>query len=276
MDDKLIRQLGELASACRQREVKPIICGGLGVYLSFCKKEGQIRQMIRATQDIDLMFCRQDLLQEAKRKAMAEMITGQLQYVVQEDKKHFGFRKEPNQNLDILVPLIKELPQTNYRLKIVESALHGHITQEAEFVDEDLRTILLSDISREYPNGDQVELYIPCLTNLMIMKLYAFYDRIDGTRKKSDRAMAHALDVYIIIMLTDIEDLKAGQKFLSRHRGSDIIGKTKLIIENSFSRYENAGWQTVLGSSNFYPTQSIAQRNEMLKQASTRLLRWFE
>jgi hypothetical protein len=49
MDDKLIRQLGELASACRQREVKPIICGGLGVYLSFCKKEGEIRQMIRAT-----------------------------------------------------------------------------------------------------------------------------------------------------------------------------------------------------------------------------------
>jgi hypothetical protein len=227
-------------------------------------------------QNIDLMFCRQDLLQEAKRKAMAEMITGQLQYVVQEDKKHFGFRKDPEQELDILVPPMKELPQTNYRLKIVESALHGHITQEAEFVDEDLRTILLSDISREYPNGDNVRLYIPCLTNLMIMKLYAFYDRIEGTRKKSDRAAAHALDVYIIIMLTDIDDLKDGQKFLSRHKDSDIIGKTKRIIDSCFSQYENAGWQTVLGSSNFYPADSIAQRNEKLKQASARLLRWFE
>jgi hypothetical protein len=101
--NSLIKQLGELAKACQRKDVKPIICGGLGVYLSFCRKEGEIRQMIRATQDIDLMFCGQDLLEEAKRKAMAEIITGELEYAVQEDKKHHGFRKDPDQELDILV-----------------------------------------------------------------------------------------------------------------------------------------------------------------------------
>jgi hypothetical protein len=110
----------------------------------------------------------------------------------------------------------------------------------------------------------------------MIMKLYAFEDRIKGARQDLDRAIAHAFDVYIIIMLTDINDLREGQKFLARHKDSEIILETKRIIENNFSQYGKVGWQTVLRSSIFYPTQSIAERNEMLRQASARLLRWFE
>jgi hypothetical protein len=39
MDNILIKQLAELAKACQRKDVKPIICGGLGVYLSFCNKE---------------------------------------------------------------------------------------------------------------------------------------------------------------------------------------------------------------------------------------------
>lgn len=275
MDNTLIKQLAELAIACQHHAVKPIICGGLGVYLSFCRKEGEIRQMIRATQDIDLMFCRQDLLEEAKRKAMAEIITEKLDYVVQEDKKYHGFRKDPGQELDILVPPIKELPQKNYRLRIVESTLHGHITSEAEFIDEDLIEIALSDIAKDCPEGGKVKLYVPCPTNFMIMKLYAFKDRIEGARQNLDRAIAHAFDVYIIIMLTDINDFKEGQKFVSRHKQSDILHKTKHIVEHYFSKYTDLGWQTVLGSSIFYPSQSIAERNDKLQQASARLLRWF-
>lgn len=276
MYNTLIRQLGELANACQQKGIKPIICGGLGVYLSFCRKEDEIRQMVRATQDIDLMFCRQDLLDEAKRKAMGEIITEELKYVVQDEKKHHGFRKDPDQELDILVPPMQDLPKRNYRLSIVKSVLHGYITEEAEFVDEDLRTILLSDISMEFSDDADIKLYVPCLTNLMIMKLYAFNDRIEGDRKDLERAMAHAFDMYLIIMLTDKNDLKEGQEFLYRHKDSDIIQKTKRIVENKFSQYEKVGWQTVLESSIFYPTMSIADREHKLQQASTRLIRWFD
>lgn len=93
MDKIIPAQLAELAQACQRKNIRPIICGGLGVYLSFCKKDGEIQQMIRATQDIDLMFSRQDLLEEAKRTAMAEIITEELEYLVHEEKKHHGFRK---------------------------------------------------------------------------------------------------------------------------------------------------------------------------------------
>ncbi len=276
MDDILIKQLMELAIACQRKDVKPIICGGLGVYLSFSNKDDEINQMIRATQDIDLMLSKQDLLEEAKRKAIAEIITDELSYIVQSEKKYHGFTKGDNQELDILVPPVEGLPTRNYRLNIVKSTLHGHIAVEAEFIDEDLQVISLSDISADITGHDKVEIYVPSPTNLMIMKLFAYNDRCQGKRQSSDRATAHAWDVYITIMLTDINDLKEGQAFLKRHADSEIIIKAKKIIGNSFSQYEKAGWQTVLSSPNFYPTMNIAEREDKLKQAAARITRWFD
>lgn len=275
MENRIIKQLAELAEACQRKNIKPIICGGLGVYLSFCRKEDEIQQMLRATQDIDLMFSKHDLLEEAKRQAMAEMITEELEYVVQEGKKHFGFRKEPDQELDVLAPPMEDLKRNNYRLSIVKSTLHAHITEEAEFIDEDLRGISLSETFEDISSEDNVIVYVPCPTNLMIMKLYAFSDRIEGEREGLDRAMAHAFDVYINIMLTNREDFKEGQEFLSRHIDSDIILKTKSIIEHSFSHYEKVGWQTILNSPNFHSTLNISQKQQKLQDASARLLRWF-
>ncbi|MHC4926947.1 MAG: hypothetical protein ACYTER_06390, partial [Planctomycetota bacterium] len=145
--DNLIKQLAELATACQRKDVKPIVCGGLGIYLSFCNKDNKVNQMLRATQDIDLMLSKADLLEEAKRNAIAEIITDELKYTVQPTKKIHGFQKEANQELDILVPPVEGLPTSGHRLKIVKSTLHGYITKEAEFIEEDLRTIRLADIS---------------------------------------------------------------------------------------------------------------------------------
>ncbi|MCF7956980.1 MAG: nucleotidyl transferase AbiEii/AbiGii toxin family protein [Phycisphaerae bacterium] len=276
MDNTIFNQLSELAQACRRIDVKPIICGGLGIYLSFCKKDNEIQQMIRATQDIDLMLSKQDLLEESKRKAIDEIITHELEYIVQPEKKYHGFKKGLTQELDILVPPIEELPRNNYRLKIVKSSLHGHITAEAEFIDEDLRTVRLSDILEDCLENKEAVLYVPSPTNLMTMKLFAFNDRNQGDRKTPDRAMAHAWDMYITVMLTDINDLKEGQVFLSRHGDSRIIQKTKSIIGNYFSQYEKAGWQTVLSSSNFYPALRLVEKEEKLKQSAARLIRWFD
>jgi len=276
MDNILIKQLAELAKACQQIDVKPIICGGLGVYLSFCNKENEINQMIRATQDIDLMLSKKDLLEEAKRKAIAEMITDKLNYVVQPEKKHHGFKKVNSQELDILVPPIEGLPLRGHRINIVKSILHGYVTEEAEFIDEDLRKIQLSDISEDCQENYGIKVYVPSATNLMIMKLFAFNERSKGKRKTPDRAMAHAWDVYIIIMLTDMSNLKTGQAFLSRHADSEIIQKARTIVKNSFSEYEKNGWQTILSSPNFYPTLRLADKEENLKKAASRIRRWFD
>ncbi len=87
--------------------------------------------------------------------------------------------------------------------------------------------------------------------------------------------MAHAFDIYITIMLTDMNDFKESQVFLLRHVDSKIIQKSTKIVENSFSCHEKVGWQLVLESQNFYPELKMSDKEEKLDQAAARLKRWF-
>ncbi|MCE5186527.1 MAG: nucleotidyl transferase AbiEii/AbiGii toxin family protein [Planctomycetaceae bacterium] len=272
--DILVAQLRELAIACRQKNIRPIICGGCGVYLHLAGKTTEAQPIVRATTDIDVMFSRQDLLDELKRQAMAEIILKELKYAVQAEKKHHGFKKETGQELDILVPCVETLPRNNYRLTIVNSVLHGYITPEAEFIEEDLQTISLPAIGQGI-SDEAINVYVPCAANFMIMKLYAFRDRSEGPRRDPAQAIDHAFDVYALIMQTDRDDFREGQLFLSRHNDSDIIRQAKRIVEDSFSDAEKIGWEAVLGSSSFYREMSVRRRLEKLRQASARLTQWF-
>jgi len=275
MDNELLMQLSELAIACNERDISPIICGGLGIYLSFCKKESEVAQMIRATQDIDLMLSSRDLIKEVKRIAIAKIITEDLEYIVRDSMRYHGFAKEPNRQLDVLAPPVEGLRIDNYRVKIVESVLHGHKTDEAVFIDEDLRAVPLSEVLPGADKSADATVFVPSPTNIMIMKLCAFADRSGGPRQTDDKAQAHAWDIYVSIMLTDRNDFKEGQDFLRRHSESDIIIRTREIVRDSFSEVEQKGWQAVLESSNFYPNLDRQEKEYKLAQARSRLTRWF-
>lgn len=275
MDNQLLTQLSELAVACNERDISPIICGGLGIYLSFCKKKSEVAQMIRATQDIDLMLSPRDLIEEAKRKAIAKIITEELKYVVRDDMRHHGFAKESNRQLDVLAPPVEGLKIDNYRVKIVESVLHGRKTDEAVFIDEGLRSVRLSEVLPGADKSAEATVFVPSPTNMMIMKLCAFADRSGGARQTDDKAQAHAWDIYVVIMLTDRNDFKEGQDFLRRHSESDIVVRTQEIVRDSFSEVEQKGWQAVLESSNFYPNLDRQEKEDKLVQARSRLTRWF-
>jgi hypothetical protein len=56
MDDTIFGQLAELARPLNRIGIKPLICGGLGVFLSLYKRQNEARKMLRATRDIDLML----------------------------------------------------------------------------------------------------------------------------------------------------------------------------------------------------------------------------
>ena len=275
MDSRLIEQLAELAVSFNRIGLKPVICGGLGIYLCFHKAEGQAREMIRATNDIDLMLTKTQVLEQARRRAIAATITDGLGYIVREGCEYYQFTKEPDQELDILSPPVEGLEVDNFRVKIVKSKLHGHITPEACFIEEGLRTVSL----REFlPNGEQrhgLEVQVPSPTNSMILKLFAFNDRDEGQRQDSERAQAHAWDIYIEIMLANRDDYLEGQKFLSEHEDSEIIQTAKAIVRNKFSAVEHSGWRRVLEASDFYPALDRQQKESRLDEARRRLIRWF-
>lgn len=102
--------------------------------------------MIRATTDIDLMLTKTQVLEQAQRRAIADTITDGLGYIVREGYEYYQFTKDPDQDLDILSPHVEGLEIDNFRVKIVKSKLHGHVTPEACFIEEGLRTICLREL----------------------------------------------------------------------------------------------------------------------------------
>jgi len=276
MDKRLIEQLADLAESFNRIGLKPVICGGLGIYLCFHKAKGQARQMIRATTDIDLMLTNTQVREEAERRAIAETITDGLGYVVREGCEYYQFIKEPNQDLDILSPPVEELEVENFRVKIVKSKLHGHITPEACFIEEGLKTICLRELMPDSGESSSLEVQVPSPTNLLLLKLFAFNDRDEGQKQNQERAQAHAWDVYVTIMLTDIDDYLEGQQFLSRHEDSDIIRTARSIVGSKFNDVEKTGWRRVLESSDFYPDLNRREKESKLVVAMNRLLRWFD
>jgi hypothetical protein len=269
MDEKLLNQLAELAKPFNKIGIKPVICGGLGVYLHFRDSDGAAHSIIRATNDIDLMITKQMVLENSREKAIAEIITRELEYVVRAGDEHFRFMKAPNQQLDILSPPLEGFRIDGYRVNLVKSKLHGHLTNEARFIDEDLRTIvLLTD-----KTDDNIEVQVPSPTNLLILKLCAFDDR--DKKGEVERAQAHAFDVYITVTLANIADYREGQRFLARHGDWNEIQRVTWIIKHKFSSVDQPGWHRVLETSYFYPNMSVKQKRDELEKAKNRLVRWF-
>jgi len=247
MDDTILVQLAELAKPFNKIGIKPVICGGLGIYLCFRNSQGAARSMIRATNDIDLMITKEMVLEHSRRNAIAEIITQELEYVVREDSRHFRFEKPPNQQLDILAQPMNEFEMRENRVKFVKSKLHGHLTEEARFIDEDLRTIILPTDKTD----DNIEVQLPSPANLLILKLCAFEDR--DNNNEQERSQAHAYDIYITAMLANLEDYREGQRFLARHKDWNIIQRVASIVNDKFHSVDQPGWQRVLEASNFYP-----------------------
>ncbi|MHC4073974.1 MAG: hypothetical protein ACYTGS_18405 [Planctomycetota bacterium] len=276
MDRRIIEQLAELAESFNRIGLKPVICGGLGIYLCFHKAEGQVRQMIRATTDIDLMLTKIQIFEQARRLAIADTITDGLGYIVREGCEYYQFTKEPDRDLDILSPPVEGLEVDNFRVKIVKSKLHGRITAEARFIEEDIRTVSLREFLSDDEREHGLEVQVPSPTNLLILKPFAFNDRYEGQRQDSERSQAHVWDIYITIVSANRADYLEGQQFLKKHEDSDIIQTARSIVGSKFSAVEQAGWRRVLESSDFYPDLNRPEKEAELDKARRRLLRWFD
>ena len=123
-------------------------------------------------------------------------------------------------------------------------------------------------MSQLLPDNDKrynVEVQVPSPTNSMILKLFAFNDRGQGQRQGLERAQAHALDIYITIMLTNRADYLEGREFLSRHKDSDLIQKARSIVDNKFSSVDKDGWRFVLETSSFFPDKNVLQKKRPIR-----------
>lgn len=271
MDNRALNHLVELAQAFHGMGLRPLICGGLGTYLLFHDRS----PAVRVTSDIDLMIPRSQAMEEARCRAIAEVITGQLQYVVRDEAKHFRFVKEPDAQLDVLTPPVEGIATQGDRVKLVRSKLHGRLTPEACFIEEDLQSVDLSKLVSSLPSDPPLLVNVPSPTNMLILKLFAFEDRDSDPRCNTERAQAHAYDIYLIAELADRDDYVEGRRFLDRHAHTEVVQRAQAIVETKFQALEQAGWQHVLASNLFVSGRSTADRHQTLDAARRRLLRWF-
>jgi len=272
MNVALLHQLHELTEGLHRIGLRPVIGGGLGIYLLFRDRS----QMVRATQDIDLLITRSQAAEPAAREAMARAIVDELHYVAREDGRCFRFAKEPARQLDILAPPMDGIATEGGRVKLVRTKLHGRLTPEACFIDEDLRTVDLSHLLPGSVPATSLLVNVPSPANMLILKLFAFDERDSASRQDKERAQAHAYDIYLIVTLAQLSDYREGRNFLHRHAGSDIIRKARQIVAAKFSALEQSGWRHVLAAAAFYPGGPMVEKREEVDMARRLLLRWFE
>lgn len=77
MESIIFQQLAELADSFNRIGFKPVICGGLGLYLCFNEYKDEAQGLIRTTNDVDLILTKTQVLEQAKCRAIAEIITGE-------------------------------------------------------------------------------------------------------------------------------------------------------------------------------------------------------
>jgi hypothetical protein len=259
--DVLINELVNIAKAFNEKGLRPVICGGLGVYLLF---EDSKSGMLRATNDIDLMLTKEQILEQRAGQLLAEIIE-ENKYEPLDEARYFQFKKDNDQKLDILSPMVEGFKRDNFRLKLVKSRLHSYMTEEAEFIGEGLREVKISD---------EAIISVPSPTNLLIMKLHAFRDRFE--KKDEERATAHVWDVFVIMVLSGREDFLEGQVFLEKHKDSDIINNASKIVDDYFRDVNGGGWLTLLGANEFFSNENISQKRQRVDLAMKRLIKWFK
>ena len=266
--DLLLNELLNIAKAFNEKGLRPVICGGLGVYLLF--KDSK-RGMLRATNDIDLMLTKEQILNQSAGQLLAEIIE-ENKYEPLDKARYFQFKKDNNQKLDILSPMVNGIERSDFRLKLVKSQLHSYITEEAEFIAEGLREVKISD---------EAIISVPSPTNLLIMKLHAFRDRFEKKDEEradenKERVIAHAKDIYVIMVLSGREDFLEGQAFLQKHKDSEIINNASKIVDDYFMDVNSGGWLKLLSASDFFPNEDVAQKRQRIDSAMKRLIKWFK
>lgn len=271
LDEIIWQQLAKLAESFDELGLTPVVCGGVAIYLHLAHNSiAQRERLIRITTDVDLILTPSQVLEQSRLNAIAEIIT--LNYFVDENAAHFQFWNNLGQRLDILAPPILDFPTKNERVYLVKGKLHGHLVEEASFVEEDMKLITLSDF---FSGKGNLKIAIPSLSNMLILKLSAFIERYVGKRKKIKLAQKHAWDIYAIATCLELADYHQGQKLLSRHADSEIIQKSQQIVRDYFSDPAQGGWREVMDTDYFKSFTTRQEKEDKLSPARNRLVRLF-
>lgn len=247
----------DLLYELRNTDIKLIIGGGFGIYLRTQYVLGRGARTLlkfwpelRSTNDLDL-FLRADLLINSnKLKPLADAIT-RLKYKVVEGAEKYQFVKPgPRGSLagSLKIDLLTG-PQTAFAgtgLKVDERrvrpdpsvGIHAHPCDEGVTLEEKLATLSFSGtLSSGRPWEGEV--FLPHPYTFLLMKLFAFKDRVNDPHKELGRH--HALDLYSVIALTNETEWQECGEFSAGLKSDPAIIEVGKIVAEYFSGEEKLG-----------------------------------
>ena len=116
--------------------------------------------------------------------------------------------------------------------------IHAHPVDEALTLEEGLLPVPLKG---RLSSGDpwESEINIPHPYTFLMMKLFAFRDRLDDPNKEFGRY--HALDLYSILATISEEEWRYGLEMRDRYRANPYVIEAGTLVSDYFSHLDQLG-----------------------------------
>jgi hypothetical protein len=250
-------------------EIKLIIGGGFGIYL----KTDHVRRLCaktffrewpepRSTNDLDLYLRPELLIQSMKLKPLAEAITRLGYQVVPGAEKYQFVKPGPggvragSVKIDILTGPQSRFQDTPVRADTRRArpnpsvGIHAHPVDEALTLEEGL---LPETLTGKLSSGEpwQAEVFLPHPYTFLMMKLFAFKDRLNDVNKEYGRY--HALDLYTILATTMEMEWKQALEFRDQLGDEPYIMEAGRLVSKHFTALDRLGIIRLRESSYYRP-----------------------
>lgn len=272
----------DLLQKIQGTEIKLIIGGGFGIYLKTNHAKRLVMRTLldqwpepRSTNDLDL-FLRPELLIDSSRlKPIVSAITD-LGYQVVPGAENYQFVKPGPGGTDAGSVKIDILtgPQSCFQGTQVKAdtrrarpkpsvGMHAHPVDEALTLEEGLLPILLAGT---LSSGDtwESEIFLPHPYTFLMMKLFAFRDRLDDPDKEFGRY--HALDLYTILATTTEEEWEYALQLRDQHKNEPFTIKAGHLVSDYFSAPERLGMIRLRESPYYRPELQLGKFMSVLQE----------
>ena len=263
-------------------DLRLIIGGGFGIYL----KTEYVRQLgvqtlfrewpePRSTNDIDLYLRPELLIQPRKLKPLAEAIA-KLGYQVVPGAEKYQFEKlgpGGSQAGSIKIDILTG-PQSRFQGTKVKTdarrarpnpsvGIHAHPVNEVPTLEEGL---LLKTLSGKLSSGDQwqAEFFLPHPYTYLMMKLFAFKDRLNDINKEFGRY--HALDLYTILATTMEMEWNHALEFRDQRGDEPYVVEAGQLVSTYFSALDRFGMIRLRESQYYRPELQLDEFMSALKE----------
>ena len=251
--DYLLEAACQLADEFEKIEIPLIIGGGFSQYIRtlYFNKVQSLRYpnkiLQRSTEDIDL-FLTADIIVDYKKVTEISSVLSKLNYEVKTE--FFQFKKNVQYmgasrgiEVDILTEPPKEEDREKVKIKkprvkpLESKNFHAFMHNEAYLLSKFLvktSSYVEPDLQEKFKN-----IYLPSCFSFLVMKLYAFRDRIDDEKKEFGKH--HAYDIFATIINMDEADWNTAAEQRENYQGTNILIEAKKIVSQFFNSEISTG-----------------------------------